>query len=61
MNPFKKPMSVRKATNYAIVINGLQIALILVMLLSNNPMVKNLWRRLIPIGRKKDGEEALKA
>ena len=34
MNPFKKPMSVRKATNYAIVINGLQIALILVMLLA---------------------------
>ena len=34
--------------------------LILVMLLSNNPMVKNLWRRLIP-GRKHDGEEALKA
>lgn len=34
MNPFKKPVSVRKATNYAIVINGLQIALILVMLLA---------------------------
>ena len=36
------------------------VLLILVMLLSNNPMVKNLWRRLIP-GRKHDGEEALKA
>ena len=34
MNPFKKPVSVRKATNYAIVINGLQIAIILVMLLA---------------------------
>ena len=34
MNPFRKPVSVRKATNYAIVINGLQIALILVMLLA---------------------------
>ena len=34
MSPFKKPVSVRKATNYAIVINGLQIALILVMLLA---------------------------
>ena len=32
MSPFKKPVSVRKATNYAIVINGLQILLILVML-----------------------------
>ena len=34
MNPFKKPVSVQKATNYAIVINGLQIGLILVMLLA---------------------------
>ena len=34
MNPFRKPVSVRKATNFAIVINGLQIALILVMLLA---------------------------
>ena len=34
MKSLKKPVSVRKATNYAIVINGLQIALILVMLLA---------------------------
>ena len=32
MKSLKKPVSVRKATNYAIVINALQIALILVML-----------------------------
>ena len=34
MKSLKRPLSVRKATNYAIVINGLQIALILVMLLA---------------------------
>ncbi len=34
MKSLKKPVSVRKATNYAIVINGLQIAIILVMLLA---------------------------
>ena len=34
MKPVTKPVSVRKATNYAIVINGLQIAIILVMLLA---------------------------
>ena len=34
MKPMTKPVSVRKATNYAIVINALQIAIILVMLLA---------------------------
>ncbi len=34
MKSLKKPVSVRKATNYAIVINALQIALILVMLIA---------------------------
>ncbi len=34
MKSLKRPLSVRKATNYAIVINGLQIALILVMMLA---------------------------
>ncbi len=34
MKQMPKPVSVRKATNYAIVINGLQIAIILVMLLA---------------------------
>ena len=34
MRSLKKPVSVRKATNYAVVINGLQIALILVMLIA---------------------------
>jgi len=34
MRSLKKPVSVRKATNYAIVINALQMALILVMLIA---------------------------
>ena len=34
MKSLKKPVSVRKATNYAIVINALQIALILVMIIA---------------------------
>lgn len=53
------PERLRFLQNYRML--AYAVLLILVMLLSNNLMVKNLWRRLIPIGRKKDGEEALKA
>ena len=52
------PERLRFLQNYRML--AYAVLLILVMLLSNNPMVKNLWRRLIP-GRKHDGEEALKA
>ena len=45
MSPFKKPVSVRKATNYAIVINGMQILLILVMLFTNNPKLKQVFNQ----------------
>ena len=53
------PERLRFLQNYRML--AYAILLILVMLLSNNPMVKNLWRRLIPHSRKQDGEEALKA
>ena len=52
------PERLRFLQNYRML--AYAILLILVMLLSNNPTVKSLWRRLIP-GRKLDGEEALKA
>jgi branched-chain amino acid transport system permease protein len=52
------PERLRFLQNYRML--AYAVLLILVMLLSNNPMVKNLWRRLIP-GRKHNGEEALKA
>ena len=53
------PERLRFLQNYRML--AYAVLLILVMLLSNNPMVKNLWRRLIPHSRKQDGEEALKA
>ncbi|MBE5811278.1 MAG: GHKL domain-containing protein [Clostridiales bacterium] len=51
MKPLKKPVSVRKATNYAIVINALQIALILVMLLAIIivPEIETSYRLLLTL------------
>jgi len=51
VKPLKKPVSVRKATNYAIVINALQIALILVMLLAIIivPEIETSYRLLLTL------------
>ena len=51
MNSLKKPVSVRKATNYAIVINSLQIALILVMLFAIIivPEIETSYRLLLTL------------
>ena len=51
MKSLKKPVSVRKATNYAIVINALQIALILVMLFAIIivPEIETSYRLLLTL------------
>ena len=51
MNSLKKPVSVRKATNNAIVINSLQIALILVMLFAIIivPEIETSYRLLLTL------------
>ena len=49
------PERLRFLQNYRMLVYA--VLLILVMLLSNNPMLKTLWRRLLSRGDKENGEE----